>query len=115
MAATSVILALLDKSVAFQGDESELSRESRVASATTPQAGLREDMRILGISRSLDVFSDPANGGGITVPVTAQDGWFGAGSLRVFRLLPVVSFPGAGSQSQSRARRGGAPRPGQLR
>ena len=61
---------------------------------------------------TLDVFSDPANGGSVTIPVTVQDGWFNSGPLQVFRLSLVVSFPGAGSQSQSPARRVWVPRPG---
>ena len=44
---------------------------------------------------ALGALSDPAEDGGIVVPLTAQDGWLTAGRWRVLRLPPVVSSPGA--------------------
>ena len=58
------------------------------------QAGRMGAVKGAAAKIAVGVLSDPADDGGIVVPLIAQDGWLTAGRWRVLRLPPVVSSPG---------------------
>ena len=59
------------------------------------QAGRMGAVKGAAAKIAIGALSDPAEDGGIVVPLTVQNGWLTAGRWRVLRLPPVVSPPGA--------------------